>query len=350
MFRKRKPEEMSPDSKPLASPPIIAEEELALNDAVPHVERHPSSSSTKDMRRLNTRSDSISGATFSRFAAAENDLVLDKLQLVMKWGGEPTHSARYQSQDLGANMRDDFKLLNKEVLEEVRIFTSSEKRVRTSAQIWAGAFLDRQDIPEDFIRVRKDLLDDSNAAKDVMDKVKKKLKHLLREGTVPDSFAWPKDVAEPYVVMQNVVDLLKFHRRVMRHNFKKLSTSAIASLSALNGTPENKEIGNVSLASIQSRWCTGEDAELFKERWEKLFSEFCDTEKADPSKISELYDTMKYDALHNNNSWNGFFTPGQSLLDEMAKEEGISSAASDSERADEFPPQLMSHVMRVWDL
>ncbi|KAJ9609648.1 inositol hexakisphosphate and diphosphoinositol-pentakisphosphate kinase [Cladophialophora chaetospira] len=338
MFRKRKPEEQLSGSKPLASPPIITEEDVPPNEETPHVERHASSSSMRDMRRLNTRSDSISGATFSRFAAAENDLVLDKLQLVMKWGGEPTHSARYQSQDLGANMRDDFKLLNKGVLEEVRIFTSSEKRVKTSAQIWAGAFLDRQDIPEDFIQVRKDLLDDSNAAKDVMDKVKKKLKHLLREGTVPDSFAWPKDVAEPYLVMQNVVDLLKFHRRVMRHNIKKLSTGAVASLNALNASGDGKETGTVSLASIQSRWCTGEDAELFKERWEKLFSEFCDTEKADPSKISELYDTMKYDALHNKQFLEWVFTPSQSLLDEMSKEEGISSTASpESEKPEESP-------------
>ncbi|KIW32532.1 hypothetical protein, variant [Cladophialophora immunda] len=346
MFRKRKPEEMPPTSDALTSTDALStiESDQQLLEAVGNDERKGSVSSTKEMRRVQTRSDSISGATFSRFSAAENDLVLDKLQLVMKWGGEPTHSARYQAQDLGTNMRDDFKLLNKEVLDDVRIFTSSEKRVKTSAQIWAAAFLDRQDLPEDFIQVRKDLLDDSNAAKDVMDKVKKKLKHLLREGTVPDSFAWPKDVAEPYMVMQTVVDLLKFHRRVMRYNFKKLSTGAVASLSALSGSGDGKD-GNgqnketISVASIQSRWCTGEDAELFRERWEKLFSEFCDTEKADPSKISELYDTMKYDALHNKQFLEWVFTPSQSLLDEMAKDEGLSSnASSETERPDEIPP------------
>lgn len=339
MFRKRTPEEMDKASNdalrttsPDDSAASTAEQSQSLES--PATERAGSFSSHKE--RMQARSDSISGTTFSRFSAAENDLVLDKLQLVMKWGGEPTHSARYQSQDLGTNMRDDFKLLNRELLDDVRIFTSSENRVKTSAQIWAAAFLDRQDLPDDFITVRKDLLDDSNAAKDVMDKVKKKLKHLLREGSVPEEFAWPKDVPEPYVVMQTVIELLRFHRRVMRHNFKKLATGATASLAALNGSTEGKDTGSqpkeyVSVASIQSRWCTGEDPELFRERWEKLFSEFCDTEKADPSKISELYDTMKYDALHNKQFLEWVFTPSQSLLEEMAKEESTLSSNTSPE-------------------
>jgi hypothetical protein len=53
---------------------------------------------------------------------------------VMKWGGEPTHSARYQAQDVGENMRADMLLMNREALNDVRIFTSSEKRVSTSGK------------------------------------------------------------------------------------------------------------------------------------------------------------------------------------------------------------------------
>ncbi|WPG99473.1 Hypothetical protein R9X50_00228800 [Acrodontium crateriforme] len=277
------------------------------------------------------RSDSLSEVTMSRTAAAENNLVFDKLQLVMKWGGEPTHSARYQSADLGENMRNDLLLMNRDALSDVAVFASSERRVKTSAQIFASAFLDRPvDLDDGTIEIRKDLLDDSNAAKDEMDKVKKKLKGLLRKGyEAPDQFAWPKNgTPEPYVVVRQVVELMRFHRRVMRANFSKLAgNDAVSSLEKIrnpgsesvdpaiaNGAPVGKQV-----SSVQSRWCTGEDADLFKERWEKLFDEFTDAEKVDPSRISELYDSMKFDALHNRQFLEWVFTPSKTILAEVAQ-------------------------------
>ncbi|KAJ4416890.1 inositol hexakisphosphate and diphosphoinositol-pentakisphosphate kinase [Neurospora sp. IMI 360204] len=281
-------------------------------------------------RRPAKRHDSLSGVTMSKFTAAEESLVLDKLQLIVKWGGEPTHSARYQAQELGESMRSDLGLMNREVLEEVHVFSSSERRVVTSAQIWAASFCKKKELPADFITIRKDLLDDSNAAKDEMDKVKKKLKGLLRKGNErPPQFAWPENMPEPSEVQTRVVQLMNFHRKVMQHNYAKLYSGAVNSLNAINNPSMEKisETSGSSLSSlgssqvnavnsIQARWCCGEDAELFKERWEKLFAEFCDGEKVDPSKISELYDTMKFDALHNRQFLEWVFTPPKTMLEE----------------------------------
>ena len=164
-----------------------------------------------------------------------------------------------------------------------------------------------------------------------MDKVKKKLKLLLREGSAPSQFAWPKDnIPEPSVVLARAVELMKFHRDIMRHNFRKLDSfsrrSSISAHSAEDATPFNQskwQTENPATATIQGRWCAGEDPMLFKERWEKLFAEFCDTEKVDPSKLSELYDSMKFDALHNRQFLEWVFMPPDS--DDSGDEGSVSS-------------------------
>ena len=220
----------------------------------------------------------------------ENAEAVDKVQLILKWGGEPTHSAKYQALDVGEQLRQNIKLLNKDALNDVKVFTSSERRVLTSAHLATKAFLgldkENEDLPPDFLKIRKDLLDDSNAAKDLMDKVKKKLKPLIRQGAeAPPQFTWPPRMPEPFTVIKRVCQLMNFHKEIMDYNFEKKDAF-----------------------KFQTYWCCGEDPFLFKERWDKLFQEFTSVEKTHPSKISELYDTMKYDALHNRNFLKNIFS------------------------------------------
>ncbi|WDK21471.1 histidine acid phosphatase [Colletotrichum graminicola] len=369
MFRKKKTEEIAVSSGDELSQ--VLKEGVETDFAEKPEDAVAKTENSSPVRMPPKRHDSLSGVTMSRITAAEESLVLDKLQLIVKWGGEPTHSARYQAQELGENMRNDFNLLNRDVLDEVHVFSSSERRVTTSAQIWASAFLDRKDLPEDFITIRKDLLDDSNAAKDEMDKVKKKLKGLLRKGNErPPQFAWPEKMPEPSEVQTRVVQLMNFHRRVMHYNYTKLHNgSAVASLNSAIANPGTEKPANGdssvsagstssslsqanAVSNIQPRWCCGEDAELFRERWEKLFAEFCDGDKVDPSKISELYDTMKFDALHNRQFLEWVFTPPKAMLEEeygikeKESKEGSKDGKATDKASDEGKSSLDSREER----
>ncbi|KAI9669653.1 MAG: hypothetical protein M1831_007349 [Alyxoria varia] len=357
MFRRKKPTSLDQDPQSTEVTPTKSAKEQSSSSSDSKVEKQDSVGQNTAKARKN----SVSGVTLSREAAAEDNLEIDKLQLIIKWGGEPTHSSRYQSQELGENMRNDLLLMNRDALEDLAIYSSSERRVTTSAQLWAASFLEQNEVPPEYIQIRKDLLDDSNAAKDVMDKVKKKLKELLRQGNkAPPQFAWPENMPEPYIVARNTVELMKFHRRVMRDNYGRLySGGAASSLAAAAKSTKSGSSTSSSAAasppagalnqmqninSVQNRWCCNEDAELFKERWEKLFDEFCDPEKIDPSKISELHDTMKFDALHNRQFLEWIFTPSQAMMDDFAPQEQAAkqSDSGNSNQTGAAPPQAQT--------
>ncbi|KAL1920945.1 uncharacterized protein VTP21DRAFT_11580 [Calcarisporiella thermophila] len=207
---------------------------------------------------------------------------LEKVHLVCKWGGTFTHAARYQSRDLGENLRKDLIIMNRRVLDDIKVYSSSEKRVSATADIFARVFCNNRDLPEDFIILKEKMLDDSNAAKEQLDIAKYKLRNLLRSETEftlkQHMCGWPEGLGEPYEVVHEVIDIMSGLRTIMQHNYDRMD-----------------------IDTIQLKWCCAESPELFRERWEKLFKDFCDVprEDFDPSKISELYDTLKYDSLHN---------------------------------------------------
>lgn len=251
----------------------------------------------------------------------ENSDIVDKVQFILKWGGEPTHSARHQASDVGEQLGQNIKLLNREALKDVKVYTSSERRVIASAHLATCSMLGLETLPDDFLIIRKDLLDDSNAAKDLMDKVKKKLKPLLRQGAeAPKQFTWPPKMPEPFVVIKRVCELMNFHQEIMKYNFE-----------------------NNNVEEFQSSWCCGEDPFLFKERWDKLFSEFTNVEKTHPLKISELYDTMKYDALHNRQFLQKIFSYDPSdkvLLKRLA--ENCGDTVNSSGLVSEYPINILA--------
>jgi len=228
--------------------------------------------------------------------AFKEDGKCDKIAIVVKWGGEFTHAARYQARDIAEQMRKDMTIMNKNLLEHTHVYSSSERRVVATAEIFMTAFLDERGVAEDAMRkltIRKDLLDDSNAAKEEIEKVKKKLKTLCRPGSqARPEFAWPEKEVTPFETVRETIDIMNSLRATLNLNWQTLK-----------------------IEDIQKRWCCGEYPYLFRERWENLFKDWCDVEldKFDPSRVSELYDSLKYDALHNRVFLEAVFTnPGGS--------------------------------------
>ncbi|KAI7862052.1 histidine phosphatase superfamily-domain-containing protein [Spinellus fusiger] len=225
---------------------------------------------------------------------------LKKLQVNVKWGGEFTHAGLHQARDLGENLRKDMNILNRNVMDDIKIYSSSERRCRATADVFARWFLGQPDSIEGIITESKFLLDDSNAAKEQGDAVKKQLKELLRPGNrIPElllaQMGWPEHLPQPHLVLQEISRTMARMQRVMHENWS-----------------------SKTIEELQRRWCCFESPTLFRDRWVKMFGYFCDPHDTDlhegdqeaklradaervfdPSWIPELYDMLKYDALHN---------------------------------------------------
>src|SRR6266536_3494897 len=55
------------------------------------------------------------------YHSAQDDPPLEAVQLIIQFGNQPTHALRYQAQELGENCRNEYLLLNPEILDEVHI-------------------------------------------------------------------------------------------------------------------------------------------------------------------------------------------------------------------------------------
>jgi inositol hexakisphosphate/diphosphoinositol-pentakisphosphate kinase len=206
---------------------------------------------------------------------------LEKMQIIVKWGGLLTHGGIEHSKGLGSSLRSDLAIINKSLvgIEDLKVYSSSEIRVIATAEAFCKAFLDSPDLPPHLIQIQKEMLDDSNNAKEQVHVVKEKLRSILNPehpAKPPKEFLMPQGLTDLSVPIQQLIHLLQQLRLMMRENLK-------------------------SSKKAEFTWCTPETPLLFQERWEKLFRDFCDVErpKFEPSKISELYDSIKYDLLHN---------------------------------------------------
>jgi hypothetical protein len=190
--------------------------------------------------------------------------------------------------------------MNKDVLENVQVHTASERRVYATAEVFTKYLLDVAEVTPNMLLMSRSMLDDMNASKEECEEVKKKLRLMLTTPntsiSIPEQASeYPEGSVDPIALVDDVIHHMRYIRNAM-----------VANLTKLDKFDES------------NKWCCCENSKLFKERWERLFKEFCDVERSkfDSSRVSELYDSLKYDTLHNRECIDLVFIP------EEDKEEG----------------------------
>ena len=216
--------------------------------------------------------------------------------LVVKWGGEFTHSGWHQAQEFGESLRADLKILNKSLLADIRIFSSEERRVKATAVITAKALLHLAKLPSGLIANAPDLLDDNLEAKDEMESVKAYIGQYLSEPFQNDLETinpYASDLAkDPSSFISQLTDLLNVHY-----------------LQFINTSPTDL---------TSHKWCCLDSNVLWRERWLKIFKDVLPLNNSgqstavlplqtEPGRICEVYDSLKYDELHNRAFLDYFF-------------------------------------------
>ncbi|KAJ1990309.1 inositol hexakisphosphate and diphosphoinositol-pentakisphosphate kinase [Coemansia spiralis] len=240
-----------------------------------------------------------------------------RVQLVLKWGGECTHAGLVQSQDLGENMRKDLCLLNRSLLDDVRIYSSTERRVLSTVAEFSSSLLGApKPHVADLVTVSSKLLDDSSDAKPEMDMAKSQLRQLFNfHGPLAENPLGHLASANPFGTTPR--EFLDEMCAIMCRLIERMETN----FAQLSGD---------QLGCLQREWCCNETAELFRERWKKILGDFRHVGHGelvyDPAKVGELYDSLKYDALHNRRFLERIFMTPEDLhreLDAIAAEDAL---------------------------
>ncbi|EDQ88512.1 uncharacterized protein MONBRDRAFT_37460 [Monosiga brevicollis MX1] len=232
--------------------------------------------------------------------------IINKAQLIVKWGGEVTPMGLDQAQKAGVQFRETMYpssdqdngllRLHSTYRHDLKLYSSDEGRVQMTAAAFAKGLLqlDGEITPILVSLVRKDnavnaLLDDTKPARAQMDEVKKKV-----HGTLLADQSWPEVAAK--------IAPLSAMSYSQRKALRKLDNPHKAMTRLYNLVVDFvTSLGDRIEQDPNVRAYQGEPLVLLRRRWEKLRDEFFDTAKQKfvVSKIPDIHDSIKYHLQHN---------------------------------------------------
>ncbi|XP_020092340.1 inositol hexakisphosphate and diphosphoinositol-pentakisphosphate kinase 2-like [Ananas comosus] len=248
--------------------------------------------------------------------------------MVLKYGGVLTHAGRKQAEELGRFFRNNMYpgegtgllRLHSTYRHDLKIYSSDEGRVQMSAAAFAKGLLDLEGqlTPILVSLVSKDssMLDGLEDASIEMDEAKARLHDIIiseskaLNGNGSVQFPWMVDGAGLPTNASQLLPKLATLTKKITAQVKLLAQdeddklAKTSSLSALSPYDQAKALGKttIDVARIAAGLpCGSEGFLLMFARWKKLEKDLYNERKDrfDITQIPDVYDSCKYDLLHN---------------------------------------------------
>ncbi|KAL1205942.1 Inositol hexakisphosphate and diphosphoinositol-pentakisphosphate kinase VIP2 [Cardamine amara subsp. amara] len=248
--------------------------------------------------------------------------------MVLKYGGVLTHAGRKQAEELGRYFRNNMYpgegtgllRLHSTYRHDLKIYSSDEGRVQMSAAAFAKGLLDLEGqlTPILVSLVSKDssMLDGLENASTEMEAAKAQLNEIITAGSkmvhdyVSSELPWMTDAAGlPPHAAEHLPELVKLAKKVTEQVrlLAKDEHENLAEPSAYDVVPpydQAKALGksNIDVGRIAAGLpCGSEGFLLMFARWRKLERDLYNErrDRFDITQIPDVYDSCKYDLLHN---------------------------------------------------
>lgn len=227
--------------------------------------------------------------------------------LILKWGGELTHTGRQQAMEMGTRLlsdmypsEDGFLQLHSTYRHDLKIYASDEGRVEMTAAAYTKGLLN---LEGELTPILVSLVQHT-------DKLLERMSFTVDPETKLANEKWEE-------VKDRLHSFMHTNRDVDEEFLKEAAPTGAAPLvNALktikNPTEALRNVYNLVLKlmqEIEGKWtpaernqlqiCQGELLYGMLDRWRKLAHEFYQKDKFDTRKVPDIYDCIKYDYLHN---------------------------------------------------
>ncbi|KAF8567319.1 hypothetical protein P879_07978 [Paragonimus westermani] len=260
------------------------------------------------------------------------------LLLVVKWGGELTAAGKQQAETLGRAFRCIYPggdghygkdpglgllRLHSTYRHDLKIYASDEGRVQMTAAAFAKGFLALEgELPPILVQMVKSantngLLDNDNDCRHYQHMVKHRIKQVMSKST---DFTQEDIQALVPTESKSLVNAMRFVG-----NPRAACDRLFAHVKKLDARLLTLATSQKTRSAI--KLYQGESWELLLRRWGKLWKDFRNTgDVYDLSKISDIYDNIKYDLQHNpailvESEAQDFFMCAKSLADIVVPQE-----------------------------